>query len=70
MKHLLFILSFLMPSFVFINGSLFIGYLIYLTFVNPLPTNIVGCLVLSATFGYCFYLFVSDYNQKQKETKF
>lgn len=61
MKILVFLSSFLFPLLCFLNGSLFIGYLIYLTFLNPLPSNIIGAFLLSFTFGYYFYLFVSDY---------
>lgn len=67
MKVFVFLSSFIFPLLCFVNGSLFIGYLIYLTFINPLSTNIVGCSVLSFTFGYCFVLFISDYKEIKKQ---
>ena len=59
-----------MPSFVFINGIIFIVYICYLSYINSVPINIFGSVCFLVTFVLCFALFIIDIKRQRAENKF
>lgn len=70
MKLLMFFANFLLPLMIFINGSLFIVYICYLSYINSVPINIFGSVCFLVTFVLCFALFIIDIKRQRDENKF
>jgi len=66
---LLNLFTLIMPSFVFINGLIFIVYLWYISITMEIIVNMVFTSMLSIIYILCISLYIY-YLKRQKETKF